>query len=95
MKKRWNERIHILLPNQTAFDDWGHRAPAILNHVATLWADVSPILAKIPSALVTVRMPVEIDPHSYIQWQEHKWRIVHGPTYFPKTQTVQFKIEHL
>ncbi len=93
MKKRWKDRIEILLPNQPSYDEWGHQSTPSFNRIATVWANVCPLLGKNPMALVTVRMPFEFDQDITIQWQERQWRIIQGPTYFPSPRLAQFKIE--
>lgn len=95
MKKRWKDRIEILTPCEKTYDAWGHQSTTEFERVTTVWADVCPILSKIPAAVVTVRMPFEVDHNVYIHWQDQQWKIVQGPTYFPTPGLAQFKIEKI
>lgn len=93
MKKRWKDRIQVLLANEKTYDAWGHLINGTCQSAGGIWADVCPILGKTPAAYVTVRMPFDYTENIHIGWQDQQWKITQGPTCFPATQLAQFKIE--
>lgn len=92
MKKRWKDRITILLPAAPIYDNWGHLLPEKWKEYCQIWADVRPVLGCEVSAIVTVLEPLNFGLEMQLEWNEARWKLIQGPVSCPKNRVTQFKM---